>query len=317
MKTLFLFPLRLLVGWGISPRILGILAITMLVLLRLTIGFHFLSEGSDKVRKGDWDAAPFFANAKGPYAEHFHSLVWDRRGEFRMDRKNHEWWLGEYSDRAADYYQFGDKEKKAAKDALNTTLENFDLIMATYADDIREYKLGVAQVAKLSSDPARQGVESLADQVETVRKENEAKIKPVLTEIDQLWSAYEATINSLAAPNQRAMSPPIKIQRPRLERIDTSVLNRVVPYFDVVIGWCLLLGLFTPLASLAAAGFLGSVFLSQYPPATGPTSSIYQMVECLACLVLAATGAGRFAGLDFFLHLIVRKSVAKTATEKK
>ncbi len=32
-----------------------------------------------------------------------------------------------------------------------------------------------------------------------------------------------------------------------------------------------------------------------------------QLIEALACFVLAATGAGRFAGLDFFLHLIVRK----------
>jgi len=27
----------------------------------------------------------------------------------------------------------------------------------------------------------------------------------------------------------------------------------------------------------------------------------------MACLVIAGTGAGRFAGLDYFLHLIVRK----------
>jgi len=89
--------------------------------------------------------------------------------------------------------------------------------------------------------------------------------------------------------------------------MDTSVIDSIVPYFDMLVGWCLLLGLFTPVAALAAAGFLGSVFLSQYPPLTGPTSSNYQLIECMACLVLAATGAGRFAGLDFFLHLIIRK----------
>jgi uncharacterized membrane protein YphA (DoxX/SURF4 family) len=85
------------------------------------------------------------------------------------------------------------------------------------------------------------------------------------------------------------------------------VIDRFVPYFDIAIGLCLLLGFFTPVAALAAAGFLGSVVLSQYPPATGPTSSNYQLIECMACLVLAATGSGRLAGLDYFLHLIVRK----------
>ena len=76
---------------------------------------------------------------------------------------------------------------------------------------------------------------------------------------------------------------------------------------------CLLFGLFTPVAALAAAGFLGSVFLSQLPPTTGPTSTNYQLVESMACLVLASTGAGRFAGLDYFLHLIVRREWGTSA----
>ena len=67
-----------------------------------------------------------------------------------------------------------------------------------------------------------------------------------------------------------------------------------------------MLGLFTPVAALAAAGFLGSVFLSQLPPSSGPGSTYYQLIESMACLVLAGTGAGRFAGIDYFLHLIVR-----------
>jgi uncharacterized membrane protein YphA (DoxX/SURF4 family) len=74
----------------------------------------------------------------------------------------------------------------------------------------------------------------------------------------------------------------------------------------------LLLGLFTPVAALVAAGFLGSVFLSQYPPASGPSSSYYQLIEGLACLVLASTGAGRFAGLDYFIHLFIRRSLVKS-----
>ena len=48
--------------------------------------------------------------------------------------------------------------------------------------------------------------------------------------------------------------------------MNTGTIDRFVPYFDIAIGLCLLLGLFTPLAALAAAGFLGSVFLSQFPP---------------------------------------------------
>lgn len=315
MRNLLLTPLRLAVGWGISPRVLGIIGVTMLVLLRLTVGWHFHSEGSDKYRQVNWDSTPFFANARGPFADQFRQTVWDYDGAVRRDPAFTRWWLEQYRDGAAAYYSFGENEVKAANDALDQLLENLEIILAENANELEEFDLGRERLAKLKQDEARLGVESLAGQIETVRKENDNKLKPVLSEIDQLWAGYEGTINSLAAPNQRAASPPYRLYKPRTAMVDTSVLNRYVPYFDLAIGWCLLLGLFTPVAALLAAGFLGSVFLSQFPPLAGPTSSNTQLVECMACLVLAGTGAGRFAGLDFFLHLLVRRSVAKEAAE--
>ncbi len=315
MRNLFLIPIRLAVGWGISPRVLGIIGISMLVILRLSIGWHFHSEGSAKVRQGDWDAAPFFANAKGPFAEEFRSLVWDRDGMLRRDPANTDWWLGMYREKAAVYYGFGEQENKVSTKALEKVMLDLDEILVDYDNDIVEYDLGNEHLRELDQTADRTGVESLSGQIETMRTENDAKIKPVLSEIDDLWAGYEATINGLAAPNQRAASPPILLGRPKAARIDTSLLNRIVPYFDLAVGWCLLLGLFTPLASLAAAGFLGSVFLSQYPPGTGPTSSNYQLIECMACLVLAGTGAGRFAGLDYFIHLFIRRSEANRLAE--
>ena len=95
--------------------------------------------------------------------------------------------------------------------------------------------------------------------------------------------------------------------KPRTNVIDTSEIDRIVPIFDIAVGLCLLFGFLTPVAALAAAGFLGSVFLSQLPPSSGPSSTYYQLIEAMACLVLAGTGAGRFAGIDYFLHLIVRR----------
>ncbi|MCO8123670.1 DoxX family protein [Stieleria sp. TO1_6] len=287
----------------------------MLVLLRVSIGFHFHSEGSDKLHSGTFDAAPFFANAKGPFAEQFRGLVWDHDGAVRRDPEYTRWWLGDYRDRAAQYYSFGDEENRISGEALDKLLENLDEILVTNEADLQEYELGLTRLEKLRQDKARLGVESLAGQIETVRKENDAKLKPTLVEIDQLWSGFDSTINSLAAPNQRAASPPFRLTKPRTEMIDTSVMNRYVPYFDFIVGWCLILGLFTPVAALAAAGFLASVFLSQFPPGTGPTSSYYQLVECMACLVLAGTGAGRFAGLDFFIHLFIRRSEAVHAQQ--
>jgi uncharacterized membrane protein YphA (DoxX/SURF4 family) len=71
------------------------------------------------------------------------------------------------------------------------------------------------------------------------------------------------------------------------------------------IGVCLMLGLFTRVASIAGALFLLSVMASQPPWVPGSMSPVpyyYQLVEFAALLFLAAVGAGRWGGLDFIFH---------------
>jgi len=147
----------------------------------------------------------------------------------------------------------------------------------------------------------------LVGQTATIRSEWAKKATPSLKAIDDIWKSYEATQNSLATREQLGRRSPLKLGVPRTQWMDTSLVNQIVPYFDMAVGMCLLLGLFTPVAALAAAGFLGSVFMSQFPPATGPGSTMYQLIEGVACLVLAGTGAGRFAGLDFLFNTFIRK----------
>ena len=84
-----------------------------------------------------------------------------------------------------------------------------------------------------------------------------------------------------------------------------------------IVGACLMLGLFTRLASLAGIGFI-LLFYFCNPPFIGyfyslPTEGSYlvvnkNIVEVCALLVILVTGSGRFAGLDRILHgLITRR----------
>jgi uncharacterized membrane protein YphA (DoxX/SURF4 family) len=87
-------------------------------------------------------------------------------------------------------------------------------------------------------------------------------------------------------------------------------LNWVTKWGLVVSGACLILGLLTPLAALYAAGFLALIYLS-VPPWPGlPASPIAEgnywivnknLVEMLACLVLASTPSGLWLGIDALL----------------
>jgi uncharacterized membrane protein YphA (DoxX/SURF4 family) len=69
------------------------------------------------------------------------------------------------------------------------------------------------------------------------------------------------------------------------------------------VGVCLILGLFTRLASVVGAGFLLSIMSTQPPWADGVLATVklltaYQGIEFFALLLLAAIGAGTWAGLD-------------------
>ncbi len=75
-----------------------------------------------------------------------------------------------------------------------------------------------------------------------------------------------------------------------------------MPWFDTIVGALLIVGLFTRLAALAGAGFLFSIILTQWPGAPGALPTYYQTIEMLGMLVLAATAAGQFAGLDYVLY---------------
>lgn len=307
MAKILLFPLRLAVGYGLSPRILGYIAIVMLVILRMTIGYHFLSEGTEKYQAGNWTAKPFFANAKGPFAGKFREMVWDHDGVLRLDREGSlKTWVV-YYEATSDHFGFDEQQKADAIANYTLARAQYENVLDLNANEVEEFQLGVKRVEKLDADPVRGGVSSLAGQRETVRRELNSLITPTLNQIDMIWENYETAQNQVATDEQIAEHQAYQLVRPRFALIDTTLIDVILPYFDMALGWCLILGLFTPVASLALGVFLFSVFMSQYPPTTGPGSSNYQLIESLACFVLAATGAGRFAGLDFFLHLLVRK----------
>jgi uncharacterized membrane protein YphA (DoxX/SURF4 family) len=84
-------------------------------------------------------------------------------------------------------------------------------------------------------------------------------------------------------------------ERSMLRWVDKAVTCTVLS-----VGICLFIGGFTPVAGVVGAGFLFSVMATQPPWAAGADTTyfFYQLVEAIALLLLAALGAGRWAGLD-------------------
>ena len=58
--------------------------------MRVVIGFHFFTEGADKLKSPGWTSAGFLGNAKGQFADSFQNMVWDADGLARLDAKETE-----------------------------------------------------------------------------------------------------------------------------------------------------------------------------------------------------------------------------------
>ena len=90
-----------------------------------------------------------------------------------------------------------------------------------------------------------------------------------------------------------------------------------------LVGLCLILGLFTRLASIGGIAFLSLFYLCN-PPFVGyfysiPTEGSYlvvnkNLVELCALVVIFATGSGRFAGLDRIVHALIPRRQRRAVT---
>ena len=121
--------------------------------------------------------------------------------------------------------------------------------------------------------------------------------------IDRLWKDLENDLNAIC--DRRAVEQHAAGWRSASRVAACSIRRRwtaSVPWFDVTVGACLILGLFTRPAAILGALFLASVCASQWPLSPGAAPIYNQAVEMLALLALAAIGAGRYLGLDYFLR---------------
>ncbi len=276
------------------------LAAAALVLLRLGIGVHFLAEGAGKLAEQRPFSAAFFGNAKGPLAGFYKGLVWDPDGLYRLDFEGTKAHWDQFRNRVVRHYRFDEKQTTAAGEALADYQERLNRFLAENSEKVTEYGQRLERRKKNAEDPTRQ-LASLQTHDAKINAELLKMRGELLPAIDGLWRDFENALNGIASEEQWQRHGRLEIGKPGRRPLDSLTMDAIIPYFDLTIGGCLILGLLTPVAALVAAAFLASVCLSQWPLSPGAIPIYYQAVEMLALLVLAATGAGRFLGVDYFL----------------
>jgi len=278
----------------------GKCAFVMIIALRVGIGWHFFTEGANKFSDG-FSSAGFLGAAKGPLANYYHSLVPDHDGQIRRNKEQTKKAWQAYRTTAASHFGFDDTQKAQAKRAYLATVAMHQHYLNDTAEDWADYRRQRVRLAEASLDGSTANVSYRRAWLDKQMAELNGKLRSMLAPANKLWDNYETRVNAIATSDQRRARGRLSIPRPGDSLLGISLVDKVIPYFDLIVGACLILGLFTPVVATAAALFLAAVISTQPPWIPGTASTIYQTVEMLALLMLASIGAGRFGGLDFVL----------------
>ena len=144
------------------------------------------------------------------------------------------------------------------------------------------------------------------------------------------WHFFYEGLSKLTAPSWsaagffKAAKGPIagSLQALAAQPDQLANANTATMWLLTLAGACLILGLFTRLASLAGIVFLLMIYFAA-PPWIGyfyaiPTEGSYlivnkNLIEAAALVVIMLTGSGRFAGLDRVISGLFRRNPRKLA----
>jgi uncharacterized membrane protein YphA (DoxX/SURF4 family) len=277
--------------------------VVALVALRLGVGWHFFKEGVKKFSGDGVPSVAFLRSATGPLAETYKSFIPDRYGHQRLSLNSTAAFWEKYKDQAAQHYGFDNEQTQRAEQIFATYRARLDNYLRQIEPDLQEYFLEVERLEGARQEPTR----SVPFQRSRIRdKEDElwGKSAVWLADVRTLSVQFQNDLAKLATDAQRARGAyPIE------DRAKPHAMDTTVKILVVTVGVLLIVGLFTRLAAVGGILFLGSVIATQPPWVEGANTQFfyYQLVEVLALLVLLATAAGRFAGLDYLVHGLYRR----------
>jgi len=254
-------------------------------------------------------ALPFLQASAGPLRPAFRGLVRDIDGLDRLTTTSAQTAIDGRAEQIARHYEFtaGQREKFAQiRDRLKTDFA------ATWNDPGIQTRL--ADYRSL-----RTRVNGLVDSGPPFQRERLAEDRKKLDQIagDLLAIANEpgdelaVQAHSIVTVAQMTAGPVPRAGAP------ADWIDFLMKWGLTAMGACLLLGLFTPYAAIAAAVQLAMFYLASPPWPGLPAATLgghylyidRNLIELIAAGAIAATGSGRWAGLDAYLPQPIRRFV--------
>ncbi len=253
-------------------------------------------------------ALAYLQQSAGPARGLFRSLVSDIDGLERLTPekarallgRRYEEILKHYDDAGLPFTAEQESRLAAMRDSIAVSISNM-LQDDAFQSRLKDYRLLLARV---EGDAGGVHARYTRERIDADRKNLDLIAGEMLALVHEAVSEFDFQAQSIATVAQLAAGPPPSPGEDRLW------VDSAIKFSLVGIGLCLMLGLFTPVAGLAAAGQLAMFYLASPPWPGFPAASLgghylfvdRNLIELIAALVIAATASGRWAGLDAYLN---------------
>jgi len=301
-----------------------LLTVAALALLRIVVGMHFFLEGLSHLRDPDWSSAGFRRAAVGPLADWYRSdlpQTGDWNGTLgRADgrdvadaadawkRSVRDGWDAALAARGAAV-QFSAEQQAAARQALDAATSALDDLVASWGDDLVDYRLQIGRLRAAEALPSSSQIPYARDRVSKQRRELSGKQAGWMREAEalgnKLTADWDAGLSRAQAARVAAATPPGRLWRN----------DRFVAWSLVTIGAALVVGFLVKFHAMGGVFFLASVVASQPFWVSGAAATYDQWVELAALLVIACMPVGGWSGLDYFLRTCCPWRRGRTTTE--
>ncbi|MDM8004812.1 MAG: DoxX family protein [Phycisphaerae bacterium] len=323
---------RMFTGWTIA----------LLVILRIFIGWHFFIEGVYKLCQPDWRATSYLVASAGPFREYFRMFVKDVDGREALAindpaiREGGELdgrkaaalsksleesltaRLKEMYDRIVDFYGLDNDQRKEAEKLRDAKKAELDLLAhdKDFVAQVWDYKVLLDEIARQEKVAdrtiltfERERLQDMYNRKARIRAGLVTRVDKIITSLPTaVYKAKHTVTDDKGAPVEKAL-----LSEPQWSKgfMKTDFSPSWFSDFSnkwalTIVGVCLILGLFTRLACLGAAGLLAMYYFAMPPlPGVpeGPSEGHYlvinkNLIELVTVLMLATTRVGRWGGLD-------------------
>jgi uncharacterized membrane protein YphA (DoxX/SURF4 family) len=314
-----------------------------LVFLRLAIGWHVLVEGLDKIQSNTWSSEAYLREASGPLAPWFRQLA----GDPLRDRLtttadsgfptalDQEW--QNYFDRFARHYELDEQQRSKAQGTFDQSKsKTLHWLTSETSETAKPSPGGGSSLKRRQTVPERlKELDALLQEQRRI-EENELPLfgtgshkryLEVKGDVNRVRNDLKKDLAGQTKQMQKALSEVLTPEQKQKAAVPYArpypwQVSGLLPWADEIVRWglvvsgiCLLLGLLTRTACVAAALFLLLFYLAMMPLPYWPDPPRAEghyilinknIIEMLALLALATTRSGRWAGLDGLFALFRR-----------